>query len=50
MNMPRLGKQPPRYTFFLNAYADARFTNCPKCGRKARQKKVPLVIHVASTG
>jgi len=24
---PRLGKQPSRYTFFLNPYTDARFTN-----------------------
>ncbi len=46
MKIARLGKQPPRYTFFLNPYTDARFTNCPKCGGKTRQKKLPLVIHV----
>ncbi len=44
--VPRLGKQPPRFDFFLNPYADARFTTCPKCSRKARQRKLPLVIHV----
>ena len=28
--LPRLGKQPPRYTFFLNPYADVRFSKCPE--------------------
>lgn len=50
MDIPRLGKQPPRYTFFLNPYADARFSNCPKCGGKTKQKKLPLVIHVNEGG
>lgn len=43
---PRLGKQPPKYYFFLNPYTDARFTSCPKCGAKTRVRKIPLVIHV----
>jgi hypothetical protein len=47
---PRLGKQPPRYTFFFNPYADARFTKCPKCEGKTRQKKLPLVIHIDDGG
>jgi hypothetical protein len=42
----RLGKKPPRYSFFLNPYTDARFTHCPKCDRRTGQRKVPLVIHV----
>ncbi len=42
----RLGKQPPRYRFFLNPYADVRFTTCPQCGRRTNQRKLPLVIHV----
>jgi hypothetical protein len=50
MGIPRLGKQPPRYTFFLNPYTDARFTKCPKCDRKNKQKKLPLVIHVDEGG
>jgi hypothetical protein len=50
MNIPTLGKQPPRYTFFLNPYVDARFTNCPACHGKTRQKKLPLVIHVDEGG
>ena len=50
MDMPRLGKQPPRYTFCLNPYTDVRFTNCPKCGGKIGQKKLPLVIHVDEYG
>lgn len=43
----RLGKQPPRYKFFLNPYSDMRFTSCPKCRGKTRLRKMPLVIHVA---
>lgn len=43
---PRLGKQPPRYRFFLNPYSDVRFTTCPQCGKKTRQRKLPLVIHI----
>ena len=42
----RLGKQPPRYRFFLNPYADARFTTCPQCSGKTRVRKLPLVIHI----
>lgn len=42
----RLGKQPPRYRFFLNPYSDVRFTTCPQCGGKMRQRKLPLVIHI----
>ena len=50
MDIPRLGKQPPRYTFFLNPYTDARFTKCPKCEGKTGQKKLPLVIHIDDGG
>ncbi|MGI8827132.1 MAG: hypothetical protein ACR2JC_16130 [Chloroflexota bacterium] len=42
----RLGKQPPRHYFFLNPYQDARFTSCPNCGGKTKQRKLPLVIHL----
>lgn len=42
----RLGKLPPMYNFVLNPYADARFTRCPGCEQKMRQRKVPLFIHV----
>jgi tetratricopeptide (TPR) repeat protein len=41
-----LGKQPPHYSFFLNPYNDVRFTTCPMCHIKTRQRKVPLVIHI----
>ena len=44
--IPRLGKRPPRYRFFLNPYSDARFTSCPQCGAKMRSRKLPLVIHI----
>ena len=42
----QLGGQPPRHRFFLNPYADLRFTSCPQCGAKTRLRKLPLVIHV----
>jgi hypothetical protein len=42
----QLGKQPPRYRFFLNPYEDMRFTRCPQCANKMHQRKLPLVIHV----
>ena len=45
-SVQRLGKQPPRYRFFLNPYTDVRFTTCPECGNKTRVRKLPLVIHV----
>ena len=44
--MAQLGKQPARYSFFLNPYQDARFTSCPRCRAKTRIRKIPLVIHV----
>lgn len=44
--LKRLGKQPPRYRFFLNPYPDVRFTTCPQCGGKTKQRKLPLVIHI----
>lgn len=50
MDIPRLGNKPPRHTFFLNPYIDARFTKCPKCDGKTKQKKLPLVIHVDEGG
>jgi hypothetical protein len=50
MDIPRLGKQPPRYTFFLNPYTDVRFSKCPKCDGKTKQKKLPLAIHIDEGG
>jgi hypothetical protein len=41
---PWLGKQPPRYRFFLNPYQDARFSTCPQCANKTGQRKLPLFI------
>lgn len=45
-NWRQLGKQPPRYDFFLNMYQDTRFTTCPRCLIKTRPRKFSLVIHV----
>ena len=50
MDIPQLGKQTPRYKFFLNPYQDARFTSCPECRGKTKQKKLPLAIHVDDAG
>ena len=44
--MRQFGKLPPQYNFFLNSYKNERFTSCPQCGAKMRQRKLPLVIHV----
>ena len=41
-----IGKLPPQYTFILNPYTDARFTRCPGCNQKTKQRKLPLFIHV----
>jgi hypothetical protein len=45
-NIPRLGKQPPRYRFFLNPYQDVRFSTCPQCAHRTGQRKLPLFIHI----
>ena len=44
--IPRLGKQQPRYRFFLNPYRDVRFSKCPQCSNKMGQRKLPLFIHI----
>jgi hypothetical protein len=42
----RIGKLPPKYNFILNPYTDARFTRCPGCDQRMRQRKLPLLIHI----
>jgi hypothetical protein len=42
----RIGKLPPKYIFILNPYTDARFTRCPGCDQRMRQRKLPLLIHI----
>lgn len=44
--MRQFGELPPQNNFFLNPYENERFTHCPQCGVKTRQRKLPLVIHV----
>jgi len=44
---PQLGKLPRLYRFFLNPYQDVRFSSCPQCANKTRQRKLPLFIHVS---
>jgi len=43
---PQLGKQPPRFRFFLNPYRERRFTTCPQCRNKTRERKMPLLVRV----
>lgn len=42
----RFGKLPPLYDFVLNPYQDVRFSTCPGCGGKTRQRKLPLLIFI----
>jgi len=44
-----MGKQRPRYHFFLNTFPDTRFTTCPQCKGKTQTRKFPLVVHVKPT-
>ncbi len=49
--LPRLGKLPPQYKFYLNPYTNVRFTtSCPGCSGKTKQRKLPLAIHVDDWG
>ncbi len=41
-----LGKLPPRFTFILNPYKDARISKCPLCQRPTHMRKFALLIHV----
>ena len=50
MRKKRFGQLPPRYTFALNPYQDARFSKCPKCNRATYPRKFPLLIHVDKSG
>jgi hypothetical protein len=40
------GKLPPLHDFVLNPYPDVRFSTCPGCGGKTRQRKLPLLIYI----
>jgi hypothetical protein len=42
----RFGKLAPLYDFVLNPYEDVRFSVCPSCSRKTKQRKLPLLIHI----
>ncbi len=42
---PRLGTRAHRFCFFPNPYRDVRFTTCPRCGGKTRQRALPPDIH-----
>jgi hypothetical protein len=45
-----MGALPPRYSFALNPYTNARFTMCPGCQMKTRVRKLPLAIHIEGLG
>ena len=40
------GRLPPQYRFALNVDLDARFTRCPQCKQKMKQRRLPLIVHV----
>ena len=42
----RLGKLPPKHTFILNPYTDARFSTCPMCEQPTKVRKLPFFVHV----
>jgi hypothetical protein len=42
----QLGGLPPKYSFMVNPYPEERVSRCPLCGRKSRQRKLPILIHV----
>jgi hypothetical protein len=44
--MVKAKKPEKRYKFFLNPYEDSRFTSCPQCNAKTRQRKLPLAIFI----
>jgi hypothetical protein len=44
--LPRFGQLEPQYNFALNPYPDARFSKCPDCEQKTRQRELPLLTHV----
>ena len=46
----RFGQLPPRYTFALNPFQEARFSKCPKCNRATYPRKIPLLIVVDQSG
>jgi hypothetical protein len=43
----RFGGLPPKYSFMINPYPEERVSRCPLCEQKSRQRKTPLLIHVA---
>jgi hypothetical protein len=44
---PQFGDLEPMYNFMMNPYPDHRLSKCPNCEQKSRQRKVPLLIHIA---
>jgi len=46
----RVGKLPPRHTFFLNPYKEDRFTRCPECDELMKIRKNPLLVALGPTG
>ena len=46
----QIGGRPPQYTFALNPYGDARFSQCPTCRGTMNLRKFVLFIHVDGWG
>lgn len=41
-----LGNLKPQHKFFLNPYANERFTRCPQCRGKTKIRKFPFGVHI----
>jgi len=50
MSASHIGGKRPRYSFFLNPYADVRFTRCPRCARLTNLRKFAFFIHTDAMG
>ena len=45
-----VGQLPPRFTFILNPYKDARLSKCPLCQRPTHMRKFALLICIENGG
>lgn len=50
MKKNQIGKLPPRFTFILNPYDNARLSRCPLCQRPTHMRKFALLIHIEKWG
>lgn len=46
----KFGALPPRYSFGLNPFTDARFSKCPRCKQLTHLRKFPFLIYIEEGG